>query len=72
MFDDKKLDDTFIRVMDDLVIMAEQDSELKEGLTWIDNQAQKNGNTFYEQALFILQKHVANKKAKEWYKEKFG
>ena len=31
-------------------------------------QARKNGVTFYEMALIILKKHVAEKRAREWLK----
>ncbi|HEV3433202.1 MAG TPA: hypothetical protein VG098_04350, partial [Nitrososphaera sp.] len=41
------VDDQFVEMIDDLVVMSESDSELAEGLKWIDFQSQRNGLTFY-------------------------
>ncbi len=60
------VDDQFMGIIDDLVVMSERDSELAEGLRWIDTQSRKQGITFYEMAMLILRKHMAEKKAKEW------
>lgn len=60
------VDDQFMGIIDDLVVMSERDSELAEGLRWIDAQSRKQGITFYEMAMLILRKHMAEKKAKEW------
>ena len=60
------VDDQFMEMIDDLVVMSERDSELAEGLKWIDLQSQKNGLTFYEMAMIILRKHMVERKAKEW------
>lgn len=65
------IDDQFVTIIDDLVVMSENDSELAEGLRWIDAQSRKNGMTFYEMAFIILKKHMAEKRAKEWLKDKF-
>src|ERR671938_1849391 len=62
------VDDQFIEMIDDLVVMSEKDSELAEGLKWIDLQSQKNGLTFYEMAMIILRKHMVERRAKEWLK----
>ena len=64
------VDDQFMGIIDDLVVMSENDSELAEGLRWIDAQSQKNGVTFYEMAMLILRKHMAERRAKEWLKNK--
>lgn len=69
---DGGVDDQFIGIIDDLVVMSENDTELAEGLRWIDAQSQKNGVTFYEMALIILRKHMAEKKAKEWLNSKLN
>jgi hypothetical protein len=61
-------DEQFIKMVDEMVMSAENDSELAEGLKWIDMQARKQGLTFYEMALIILKKHVAEKRAREWLK----
>jgi hypothetical protein len=69
---DGGVDDQFIGIIDDLVVMSENDTDLAEGLRWIDAQSQKNGVTFYEMALIILRKHMAERKAKEWLNSKLN
>jgi hypothetical protein len=64
------VDDQFMEMIDDLVVMSEKDSELAEGLKWIDLQSQRNGLTFYEMAMIILRKHMVERRAKEWLREK--
>jgi hypothetical protein len=66
------VDDHFMEMIDDLVVMSENDSELAEGLKWIDFQSQKNGLTFYEMAMLILRKHMVERRAKEWLKDKIN
>ena len=67
-----RVDDQFVEMIDDLVVMSENDSELAEGLKWIDFQSQKNGLTFYEMAMIILRKHMVERRAKEWLREKIN
>ncbi|MGH9991274.1 MAG: hypothetical protein ACREBU_00985 [Nitrososphaera sp.] len=66
------IDDQFMGIIDDLVVMSERDSELAEGLRWIDAQSRKQGITFYEMAMLILRKHMAERKAKEWLNNKLS
>lgn len=66
------VDDQFMMIIDDLVVMAEKDSELAEGLKWIDAQSRKNGVSFYEMALIIVRKHMAERRAKDWLKNKIN
>jgi hypothetical protein len=66
------VDDQFVTIIDDLVVMSEKDSELAEGLRWIDTQSRKNGITFYEMALMIMRKHMAERRAKEWIKNRLS
>lgn len=66
------VDDQFMGIIDDLVVMSEHDSELAEGLRWIDTQSRKQGVTFYEMAMIILRKHMAERKAKEWLNNKLS
>ena len=66
------VDEQFIEMIDDLVVMSEKDSELAEGLRWIDVQSQRNGLTFYEMAMIILRKHMAERRAKEWMEQKIN
>lgn len=61
-------DEQFIKMVDEMVMSAEHDPELAEGLKWIDMQSRKQGLTFYEMALIILKKHVVEKRAREWLK----
>ncbi|WP_148701440.1 hypothetical protein [Candidatus Nitrososphaera evergladensis] len=61
-------DENFMKIVDDLVVSAEGDPELAEGLKWIDMQSRRNGVTFYEMALIILKKHMAERRAREWMK----
>jgi hypothetical protein len=66
------VDDQFVEMIDDLVVMSESDSELAEGLKWIDMQSQRNGLTFYEMAMIILRKHMVERRAKEWLMDKIN
>jgi hypothetical protein len=66
------VDDQFVEMIDDLVVMSESDSELAEGLKWIDMQSQRNGLTFYEMAMIILRKHMVERRAKEWLIDKIN
>jgi hypothetical protein len=66
------VDDQFVEMLDDLVVMSESDSELAEGLKWIDLQSQRNGLTFYEMAMVILRKHMVERRAKDWLIEKIN
>jgi hypothetical protein len=60
----------FTKIVDELVMSAEGDSELAEGLRWIDAQSREKGLTFYEMAFIVLKKHMAERRAKEWLKNK--
>jgi hypothetical protein len=66
------VDDQFVEMIDDLVLMSESDSELAEGLKWIDLQSQRNGLTFYEMAMIILRKHMVERRAKDWLIDKIN
>jgi len=72
MFSQDAQSEEFIKVVDELVVSAEGDSELADGLKWIDMQSREKGVTFYEMALIVLKKHMAERKAKEWLKEKMA
>ena len=66
------VDDQFVEMIDDLVVMSESDSELAEGLKWIDMQSQRKGLTFYEMAMIILRKHMVERRAKDWLIDKIN
>jgi hypothetical protein len=72
MFSQDAQSEEFIKVVDELVVSAEGDSELADGLKWIDMQSREKGITFYEMALIVLKKHMAERKAKDWLKEKMA
>lgn len=60
----------FTKMVDELVLLADTDPELKGGLEWLDGRAQKTGSTIYQQVFETLHKHDVNTKAKQWLKEK--
>jgi hypothetical protein len=66
----KAIDEQFIEIVDDLVMMSESDADLAEGIRWIDSQSQKNGLTFYEMVYIITEKYLAEEKAKKWLSKK--
>ena len=68
-----KEDQTFFtKMVDELVEFSEHDPELKDGLQWADQQAQKKGITFYDMVYNILYRHDVNSKAREWLSDKNG
>lgn len=56
----------FTNMVDELVEFSEHDSELSDGIKWLDGQAQKKGLSFYDMVFEILYKHDVNSKAKDW------
>lgn len=58
----------FTRMVDELVQFASNsdDQELKDGIKWLDEKAQKEGITFYEITFRTLYKHDITAKAKAW------
>ena len=60
----------FNKMVDELIEFSEYDPELKEGIKWLDEQAQKKGISFYEMIFQVLQKHDINEKAKDWLRGK--
>jgi hypothetical protein len=65
-----KMDDKFMEMVDELVRLADGDDELYQGIKWIDNESKKLGISFYEMFFIILQRHLADEKAKEWMKDR--
>lgn len=61
-----KMDGEFMSMVDELVRLADKDEELFMGIRWIDEQSKRLGVTFYEMFFMVLQRHVADEKAKEW------
>ena len=60
----------FIKMIDNLVDFADHDPELKDGLAYVDKQAQEKGVSFYDMVYQILYKHDLAAKAKEWVDNK--
>lgn len=60
----------FMKVVDELVVNAQGDSELADGLRWIDMQSREKGISFYEMAFIVLKKHTAERRAREWLMSK--
>ena len=56
----------FTKMVDELIEFSEYDSELSDGIKWLDEQAQKKGLSFYDMVFQVLYKHDINTKAKEW------
>ena len=50
----------FHKMVDELVEFAEFDSELKEGMQWLDSEAYKKNISFYDMVFQILYKHDMN------------
>ena len=65
---EKEDQNTFTKMVDDLVEFGEFDPDLKDGLKWVDKQARKKGITFYEMVFRILENHELDERAKEWRK----
>ena len=62
----------FTKMVDELVEFSEYDNELKDGITWLDKQAQKKNISFYKIVHDVLLRHEINIKAKEWMREREG
>jgi len=56
----------FTKMVDQLVEFSEHDPELKDGIQWLDEQAQKKGISFYDMVFDVLYKHDVNNRAKDW------
>ncbi len=57
-------------MVDDLIDFADNDPELKDGIRWVDKQANEKGISFYDMVYEILYKHETRSKAKEWLDNK--
>ena len=60
----------FTKMIDEIVLGAENDPELKDGLKWIDEQALKKGISFNDMIFEVLYRHDVRSKAKEWLKKR--
>lgn len=56
----------FNKMVDELVLLGEKDLELKDGIQWLDKQAQKEGVTIYDKVYEVLLRYEANNNARKW------
>ena len=56
----------FRECIDNIVRMAEHDSELAAGLQVIDRRARDQSCSIYEAVFLVMQRHQAEMKAKAW------
>jgi hypothetical protein len=61
-----KIPESFLKIIDDLILKSENDTKLAESLQWIDFQSRKNEVTFYEMAYFLTDRQLAKKRAQQW------
>ena len=60
----------FTKMVDELVEFSEHDPELKDGMQWLDGEAQKKGLSFYDMVYQVLYRYDVNSKAKEWLSDR--
>ena len=59
-------------MVDELVEFSQYDSELADGIKYIDYQARKKNISFYDMVFEILYMYDINSKAKIWLEGKNG
>ena len=60
----------FKKTVDELIISAEHDPELKDGLEYLDKKATEKGITIYEMIFEVLYKHDMNESVKDWLRKR--
>lgn len=60
----------FTKMVDELVEYGDFDPELKDGIQWLDQQAQKKGISFYDMVFEVLYRNDVKKKAKDWLSDR--
>lgn len=68
--DDDKRYNHFCNMVDEMILMSDEDSELKDGLNYIENKARKYHISIYDMVYKILGEHQANLRIQAWKKEK--
>ena len=58
----------FKHIVDELVMFSNGDTELTEGLAWIDKNVK--GDDFYDKVFHVLYKRDLKEKASEWINSK--
>jgi len=66
----KETDTLFRQMVDEIIIMAEKDPELKEGVQWLDKMATEQGVSFYDIVFKVLMLNDQDKSAKKWLEDK--
>jgi hypothetical protein len=61
-----KIPESFLKIIDDLILKSGNDTKLAESLQWIDFQSRKNEVNFYEMAYFLTDRQLAKKRAQQW------
>jgi hypothetical protein len=57
--------------MDDLILERwDKDAELRDGIRWVEDEAARQGVSFYEMAFQIIEKYLAERSAKRWLRSK--
>jgi len=64
---ERHTDQVFRNKVDCIVLGAQNDPVLKEGLKYIDEQAQHRGITFYEMMFFVVYMDVQKTSVREWF-----
>lgn len=61
----------FMSCMDDLILERwDKDAELRDGIRWVEDEAARQGVSFYEMAFQIIEKYLAERSAKRWLRSK--
>lgn len=62
----------FQMLVDELIEFSKKDPELADGIKWLDEQAIKQGVTFYDKVYEILFQYDVSQNAKRWLDDKNG
>jgi len=60
----------FTKMVDELVEFSDYDNELKDGIQWLDKEAQKRGISFYDAVFEVLYSSHTRSSAKKWLNER--
>jgi hypothetical protein len=61
-----KIPESFLKIIDDLILKSGNDAKLAESLHWIDFQSRNNQVNFYEMAYILTDRQLAKKRAQQW------
>lgn len=60
----------FIKMVDNLVEFSQYDSEMSDGIKWLDEQSKKKGISFYDMVFEVLYRHDVKQKAEDWLRKR--